>query len=109
MLIARDLCSHQPDGDFLTGGDVRRAANDLQGFMPNIHPAHGESVRTGVFLAADHVSDNEAAIPVSRTVDGSDFESQFSQTPGEVVGRDPEGEVFFEPAFYDFHGRVWRR
>jgi hypothetical protein len=97
MLIPGDGRPLQTYGNFLADGNIRRAADDLQGLGSRSDLANGEFVRIRMFLHRTHFTDDESVKGFSLILEPLDFHTEHGEPFGEFLGRETHGNKTLKP------------
>ena len=103
MLIAGNCCADESDGDLLSGGNIRRPADNLERLLSHRNTAHGKPVGFGVPLDVQDFSDDETLVLVARPLHGFKLKPDHCQAFGDLFRRQPDVRVLLQPTLNDMH------
>ena len=108
--VARQHGPGQGDRHALAGGDVRRAAHDVERFAaPDGHPGQRQAVRPGMLLDRQQLADDHVPPVRAPAVDALDLHPQQRQALGEALRRQVEVDELAQPAERDPHRNCSRK
>ena len=103
--VAREICADGCDGDLLSHCDIRRAADNREGFvLADVHCANGELLGIRVRHASRYTPDDDVVELWRESLDSLDLGGRECEVVCELLGGDVgEINVSREPAHGDVH------